>query len=86
MKTAYLVFLRIATQSRKSHTAGKSLNMPEATDKCKTILGVQQSYKQAKKYFNSMSDNRIKKLKTSCKVSVGKNGVRLIFEFYCLHR
>ena len=38
--------------------------MPQATDKCKAILGVQQSYKEAKKQkFNSMSDNRIKRLK-----------------------
>lgn len=40
--------------------------MPEATDKCKAILGVLQSYKQAKNNnnnsnLNSMSDNRIKK-------------------------
>lgn len=65
LKTAYLIFRKISRAGRKSHTTGKSLNMPEATDKCKAILGAQQSYKQAKKkYFNSMSDNRIKKLKT----------------------
>lgn len=64
LKAASLIFLRVATQGRKSHTTGKSLNMPQATDKCKAILGVQQSYKEAKKQkFNSMSDNRIKRLK-----------------------
>lgn len=51
LTTAYLIILRIATQGRKSHTTGKSLNTPEATDKCKAILRVQQSYKQAKKIF-----------------------------------
>lgn len=51
LKKAYLISPKTATQGRKSHTTGKSLNMPEATDKCKAILGVQQSYKQAKKIF-----------------------------------
>lgn len=54
LKTAYLIFLRISRASRKPHTTGKSLNMPEATDKCKAIFGAQQSYKQAKKYISTV--------------------------------
>lgn len=41
---AYLIFLRIAAQDRKSHMA---LIVPEAICKCKAIRGVLQIYKQA---------------------------------------
>lgn len=44
LETTYLIFLRIATQDRKSHIA---LIVPEAIYKCKAIRGVLQIYKQA---------------------------------------
>lgn len=43
LKAAYLIFLRIAAQCRKSRTIGETLIMPEATDMCKTSLGAEQN-------------------------------------------